>query len=130
MTSSQDETQLLHLPDRIKIYTREVFLLADTQPVVFAHSVVAPKDLNGAWHSLQHLGNRPLAALLFSHPLVHRAPLHFRTLTPHHALYRRAILNIAKPPAKLWARRSLFILRGAPLLVTEVFLPEILQLPS
>ncbi|MBW8076756.1 MAG: chorismate lyase, partial [Gallionella sp.] len=32
------------------------------------------------------------------------------------------------PPATLYARRSLFYLHGAPLLVTEVFLPEILEL--
>jgi chorismate--pyruvate lyase len=130
MTASHDETSLLGLSPRQKIYTREVFLLADNQPIVFAHSVVAPLHLRSAWQSLRHLGNRPLAALLFAHPLVQRAPLHYRTLKPNHPLYRRAIVMLGMPPPKLLARRSLFTLRGAPLLVTEVFLPDILKLPK
>ena len=130
MTAVHDETALLGQPPRQKIYTREVFLLADDQPVVFAHSVVAPQHLRGAWQALQHLGNRPLAALLFAHPLVQRAPLHYRTLKPNHPLYRRATVTLDTPPPKLWARRSLFTLHGAPLLVTEVFLPEILPLTT
>ena len=130
MTAAHDETALLGHSPRQKIYTREVFLLADNQPVVFAHSVVAPHHLRGAWQALQHLGNRPLAALLFAHPLVQRAPLHYRTLKPNHPLYRRATVTLDTPPPKLWARRSLFNLHGAPLLVTEVFLPEILLLAT
>ena len=35
---------------------------------------------------------------------------------------------IQEPPVSLWARRSLFVLCGSPLLVTEVFLPAILTL--
>jgi len=128
MIASHDEIALLGLSPHKKVYTREVFLLADKHPVVFAHSVVAPHHLHGAWHSLQHLGKRPLAALLFAHPLVHRAPLHYRTLKANHPLYRRAIITLDTPPPTLLARRSLFTLRGASLLVTEVFLPGVLKL--
>jgi chorismate--pyruvate lyase len=128
MAAAHDETALLGLPPQQKIHTREVFLLADNRPVVFAHSVTAPRHLRAAWHTLQHLGSRPLGALLFSHPLVRRAPLHYRALKPHHPLYRRAATVLDTPPARLWARRSLFTLHGAPLLVTEVFLPGILPL--
>lgn len=128
MPAAYDETALLGLPQQQKIYTREVFLLADNQPVVFAHSVVVPQHLRGAWQSLQHLGNRPLGALLFAHPLVQRAPLRYRVLKPNHPLYRRAAAVLDLPPHKLWARRSLFTLHGAPLLVTEVFLPRVLLL--
>jgi len=130
MPTWHDESALLGLPSRQQIYTREVFLLADHRPVVFAHSVVAPEHLRGAWQPVQHLGNRPLAALLFAHPLVQRAPLHFRRLGPRHPLYRRAVIMLDNPPAVLWARRSLFFLHHAPLLVTEVFLPRILELPK
>lgn len=128
MAASYDEAALLGLPLGKNIYTREVFLLADHKPVVFAHSVVALQHLRGAWQALQHLGNRPLAALLFAHPLVQRAPLHYRALKFSHPLYRRAIASLDNPPPKLWARRSMFTLYGAPLLVTEVFLPDILKL--
>ncbi|MDE2118482.1 MAG: chorismate lyase [Betaproteobacteria bacterium] len=127
-TAAYDETALLGLPPRQKIYTREVLLYADGMPVVFAHSVVAPQHLRGAWHALRRLGNHPLGALLFAHPLVERAPLHYKVLKPHHALYRGAVAVLDTAPGRLWARRSLFSLHGAPLLVTEVFLPGILKL--
>jgi chorismate--pyruvate lyase len=123
-----DEAALLGMPTQQKIYTREVFLHADGRPVVFAHSVVASQHLCGAWHALRNLGNRPLGALLFAHPLVRRSALHFYALKPNHPLYRRAAVALDTPPQKLWARRSLFILRNAPLLVTEIFLPDILTL--
>ncbi len=128
--AAHDETALLGLPLRQRIYTREVFLYADGMPVVFAHSVAAPQHLRGAWHALQNLGNKPLGALLFTHPLVERAPLHYKALQPQHALYQRAAAVLDAAPERMWARRSLFSLHGAPLLVTEVFLPDILKLPK
>ena len=126
--ASRDELAILNVPRRQKIYTREVFLYADNHPVVFAHSVVASQHLRGAWHALQHLGSRPLGALLFSHPLVQRAPLCYSALKPDHPLYQQAAIELTTPPPRLWARRSVFTLQGEPLLVTEVFLPGILKL--
>ena len=109
-------------------WSRDVFLCADGQPVVFAHSTCAIRHLHGAWRALAELGNRPLGALLFSHPLIRRQPLHYKALAAQYPLYRRAAAILIDPPDRLWARRSLFYLHGAPLLVTEVFLPAILKL--
>lgn len=127
-TTTHDEAALLGQAPRQKVYAREIFLLADNKPVVFAHSVVAARHLSGTWRALQHLGNRSLGTLLFTHPEVHRAPLYFCALKSTHPLYRRAAATLDSPPDKLWARRSLFTMHGAPLLVTEVFLPSILSL--
>jgi len=136
-----DEAALLGIAPHRRAWSREVFLYADGQPVVFAHSTCAYEHLRGAWQAMRGLGNRSLGSLLFTHPLVIRQPLHFKALRAHHpsvgpassvgrALARHVGLkpdpqNISAP---LWARRSLFTLHGAPLLVTEVFLPEILKL--
>ena len=109
-------------------WSREVFLYADSMPVVFAHSACARQHLRGAWSAVCGLGNKPLGALLFAHPLVERKPLHYKALRGTHPLYQRAAVVLGHPPGRLWARRSLFYLHGAPLLVTEVFLPEILKL--
>lgn len=127
-SATYDEAILLGLPARQKIYTREVFLYADDLPVVYAHSVVTAQHLRGPWHALRHLGSRPLGELLFAHPLVQRSALHFHATRPNHPLYQRAINALNILPPKLWARRSLFILHRAPLLVTEIFLPDILNL--
>ncbi len=123
-----DEAALLSIAPHRLAYSREVFLYADGQPVVFAHSACLQDDLRGAWSSITGLGNRSLGSLLFTHPLVMRQPLHFKALRAHHPLYRSASAVLAVAPDRLWARRSLFYLHGAPLLVTEVFLPQIFRL--
>ncbi|MBI3902352.1 MAG: chorismate lyase [Nitrosomonadales bacterium] len=124
---AHDEAALLGIAPQQLAYSREVFLYADAQPVVFAHSACAAQHLRGAWAALGGMGNKPLGAMLFAHPLVERGPLRFKALAMHHPLYRRTALPVGAPP-RLWARRSLFTLHGAPLLVTEVFLPAILKL--
>jgi chorismate--pyruvate lyase len=125
---AHDESCVLDIPSRQFAYSREVFLLADGQPVVFAHSACAQAHLHGAWQAMSGLGNRSLGSLLFTHPLVIRQPLHYLALRAHHRLYQRAASMLKAAPDTLYARRSLFHLHGAPLLVTEVFLPEILNL--
>jgi chorismate--pyruvate lyase len=122
-----DEATLLDIAPHRLAYSREVFLHADGKPVVFAHSTCASKHLRGSWKAMNGLGNRSLGSLLFTHPLVIRQPLHFKALRAHHPLYLCAT-QMGVAPDTLWARRSLFTLNGAPLLVTEVFLPEILKL--
>ena len=123
-----DESALLGISAQQIAYTREVHLIADEQPVVFAHSVVARHHLSGVWAQVRTLGNRPLGAMLFAHPLVERKPLHYKALRNSHPLYQRAASVLNNQTQRLWARRSLFLLHGAPLLVTEVFLPGILDL--
>jgi len=125
-----DESALLGIAPQQLAWSREVFLCADDQPVVFAHSACAARELRGAWQALRGLGCKPLGALLFSHPQVVRQPLHYKALHAHHPLYRRAASVLPDPPDRLWARRSLFYLHNAPLLVTEVFLPGILLLTN
>jgi chorismate--pyruvate lyase len=123
-----DESALLGIAAQQLAYAREVYLYADDQPVVFAHSVVAQQHLYGAWAAVCGLGNKPLGAMLFAHPLVERKPLHYKALRDTHPLYQHAASELSDPPQRLWARRSLFLLHDAPLLVTEVFLPRILLL--
>lgn len=123
-----DESSLLNLPAHHHAYSREVYLYADAQPVVFAHSACASQHLRGIWRAMNGLGNRSLGSLLFTHPQVTRRPLHYLALRAPHPLYQRAASVLATAPDILYARRSLFQLHGAPLLVTEVFLPYILRL--
>lgn len=113
---------------RARVLVREVFLRCGPTPVVFAHTVLDPRTLSGAWRSLATLGSRPLGAALFADPRVRRHPLYCRTIGRHHELHRRLSKLLPVVPASLWARRSLFGLHNSPILVTEVFLPEILAL--
>lgn len=123
-----DEFTLLGLAPKERALIREVILLCDDRPLVFAHSVIPRAGLAGPWRSLSRLGNRPLGEALFTDPRIVRNPLQFRRLDRRHPLYRCAVSQLTERPCCLWARRSVFCRDGYPILVTEVFLPELLQL--
>ncbi len=123
----QDEAALLHLPANKAALIREVLLIGNNQPVVFAHSILPRASLRGAWNGLGRLGNKPLGAILFANPKVKRTPLCYKKLSPNHVLYQRAIKHLSQKPIYLWARRSLFSLNCANILVTEIFLPNLLE---
>ena len=123
-----DEALLLNLSLRQKALLREVYLYCSGKPAVFAHSVLPHKSLRGDWQGLGCLGNKSLGATLFTNPNVVRTALEFKKLSNHHALYRRAVADLDSRPQALWARRSVFNLNGAVILVTEVFLPQVLIL--
>ena len=106
---------------------REVLLHAGGRRVVMAHSIVARADLRGAWHRVRALGTRPLATALFADPLVARGPFEYARLDSRHPLWRRASHLLGGKLPVLWARRSLFRRRGRPLMVTEVFLPGLVE---
>ena len=122
-----DEALLLGMRSHERAWLREVTLCCDGRPVVFAHSVLPRRSLYGPWQTFRKLGNRPLGAALFANPCVVRTPLSFRKLRPGQALYQRALAGLDARPACLWARRSVFMLKGAVILVTEVFLPGLLN---
>ncbi|HZV61289.1 MAG TPA: chorismate lyase [Methylophilaceae bacterium] len=123
-----DEARLLKLKPWQKTWVREVYLDCNHKPTVFAHSVLPVDSLRGSWLNLGRLGNRSLGSALFSNPLVRRTPLAFRKLSRQHPLYYKAALQLQSPPPELWARRSVFYLGSSAILVTEIFLPQVLVL--
>jgi chorismate--pyruvate lyase len=121
-----DERAALGVAHHGDLWIREVLLVADGVPVVFARSLVPTTSIPAVWHLLHGLGGRPLANVLFNDPRVRRSPLEAARLDArdsrwHHAA--RATGRVDQPP--LWARRSAFRRQGSPLLITEIFLPEI-----
>jgi chorismate lyase len=121
----QDEATLLRLKPQQKTLVREVLLMGDNQAVVFAHSVLPLASLRGTWRGLGRLGNKPLGAALFKNPRVIRTPLSYKKLSRNHVLYQKAVKHLPIFPTYMWARRSIFSLNCANILVTEVFLPNI-----
>jgi chorismate--pyruvate lyase len=126
--ADRDERFVFAHRGRARVLVREVFLCCGDTPVVFAHTVLDSHDVCGAWRSVARLGSRPLGAALFADPRVERHALHTRRIGRHHELHRRLQQHVAFASPSLWARRSLFRLHNSPILVTEVFLPEILRL--
>ena len=124
-----DEHPALGLHPRRLSLIRDVLLTCAGRPLVYAHSVIPTAGLDGPWRNLSRLGNRPLGEALFADPQVQRHPLQYRRLDGRHPLYRAAIEHVTDKPPALWARRSVFARDDHPILVTEVFLPEVLRLP-
>ncbi len=125
MKPLDDEARVLNIETYQTALTREVVLEGNGKPVVFAHSVLPRASLRGDWSGLSHLGNKPLGAALFANPKVKRTSLTYKKLSCHHPLYQRVAKHEAKLPDSLWARRSMFSLDCASILVTEIFLPQI-----
>lgn len=128
VTPNEDERRALGLRHGEQAIVREVLLKSNTTVLVFAHTAMHPRDLRGAWRGLSRLGSRPLAEMLFHDPTVTRMAMEYRRLPATHALMThmdemRLLDNETRHT--IWARRSVFLKRGAPLLVTEVFLSAI-----
>lgn len=124
----------LHRPGRV--WEREVLLRCDNTPVVFAHTVVPMSATAADWPLFSALGERSLGTTLFGDPQVRRGVLEFARLREGHPLAQRAAAaldmeNEASPRERiLYARRCLYRRRQGTLLVTEVFLPSVLDLRS
>lgn len=131
---SNDEVQRLKLKSRQYALIREVLLYCGNTPVIFARTVIPITTLTGPQRQLSHLGNQPLGEFLFAQPDLQRDAMEIAVLKHGHQLFDNAINSVSDQslnlPEKIWARRSIFRLRYKPLLVAEVFLPDILSTAS
>lgn len=114
-----EEARLLGLRFRQHALIREVLLYLDGVPVVYARSVLPLSSLKGKNRILGHMARRSLGAELFRPPRARRRAV-WVAQVPATALPAEAG---AREPA--WGRQSLFLKRGRPLLVAEVFLPAL-----
>jgi len=119
------ENQQLQMRRAETALVREVALLGHGTPWVFARTLIPASSLRGPARRLANLGNKPLGAVLFSDASMRRGPIQIARLLPRHPLFIAATCNMMQKPTELWGRRTLFYLSGKPLLVNEIFLPEL-----
>ncbi len=122
-TPTATELRLLELPARQRALLREVFLLLDGTPVVFARSVLPLASLHGANRVLGHMAKRSLGLELFRPPRAERRAVWVTHLDAAH-------LPLPDTTGALWGRQSLFVKRGSPCLVAEFFLPTLWAWPD
>jgi chorismate--pyruvate lyase len=84
--------------------------------------------LTGEEQALAHLKERSLGSVLFKNPALQRSEFEIACLKPRMFLHSKAITAVEQSLPDLWARRSLFSLPGKSLLLTEVFLPDMILL--
>ena len=118
-----DEAQALQMKPGSLALIRQVQLLCDGEPWVYARTVIPATSLRGRLRRLAYLGTRPLGGMLFSDPGMRRAPVELVRLGQGQPLYRAATRECDKCPAEIWGRRAVFRLAKRPLLVSEIFLP-------
>lgn len=116
-------------------YVREVVLLLDGVPVVWARSATPLHAIQGPWRAMRGLGTRPLAELLFAGRRVQRLPLQAHRLARRSGMERhvrkqwmRLPIETAEASVPRWARSSVFLHKGQPLRVMEAFAPWVSRL--
>ena len=118
-----DERRVLRMQSGRRALIRQVELLCDTQPWVYARTIIPARSLVGARRRLARLGNRPLGAMLFSERGMQRSGVELARVIPGQDLFADAVCGLTQVPDEIWGRRSLFQIAGRPLLVSEIFLP-------
>jgi len=119
------ESRLLKTSPTKYTLTREVLLYADDIPLVLARTIIPEPTIRSAHQNLSHLGNRPLGEVIFSYPKLERLALEI-TQVPNQ-LWRASIQQKIHLQQDLWGRRTIYAIHHHPLLVSEFFLPEILN---
>ena len=124
-----DEARAIGLPRPERVWEREVLLECDGKPAVFGHTVVPTSCTASDWPLFSALGERSLGTTLFYDPLVRRGQLEFARIRAGHPLFARVRAAIGGADDTIYyARRCVYRRHQGLLLVTEVFLPEVLKL--
>jgi chorismate--pyruvate lyase len=119
------ERRLLAMKPATVARVRQVRLLCDGVPWVFARTAIPYSTLTGPVRRLALLGTRPLGAVLFADKTMRRGGLEIAAIGRGDFLYRQATRGLRNKPSTIWGRRSVFFLSDRPLLVNEIFLPAI-----
>ncbi len=118
-----DEVRALGMRRNRKAIIRQVQLLCNGTPWIYARTVIPVSSLRGRLKRLARLGTRPLGGVLFADPGMRRGGVELARILPGEALHRAALGASCRSAQAIWGRRSVFTLARHPLLVSEVFLP-------
>ena len=118
-----DEVRALDMKADARAIIRQVQLLCDGRPWIYARTIIPLTSLRGRLRRLVHLGTRPLGGMLFADPGMRREIVELARIRKGQALYSAATHGMKSRPASVWGRRAVFRIARRPLLVTEVFLP-------
>lgn len=123
-TPMRDEAAALGRPARERAMVREVTLCCGDDVMVFARTVIPRASMEQGLGWLGRIGTRPLGDILFADPGTTRGPIEVVHVPRGHFLCGR---SRAPDGTGFWGRRSVFVLRGLPLLISEFFLPRVWQ---
>ncbi len=120
------ERQLLKQPPAQYTLIREVLLHADNIPLILARSIIPEATIQVAHRNLSHLGTRPLGEVIFAYPNLQRLSLEITQVSPD--AWREPCRNEFQIQQPVWGRRTIYAIPAQPLLVSELFLPAVLDI--
>ena len=91
-----------------KVKTREVILLGNKSPRVFARSLIPLDTINHGFSKLGDLGTKPLGDILFEKRIFRRVEIVFAKFADGENIF--------------WGRKTKYLVKDYPLSVMEVFL--------
>lgn len=123
-----NEARALGLDPRKYAMVRQVELLCDDTPWVYARTIIPRKTLAGRLRRLAHLQSQSLGAVLFASPTMRRGEVEIANILANSKVHGLIERRGGHLPASVWARRSVFRVYKKPLLVSEIFLPDMEKL--
>jgi len=126
---NSDESRYFHFKVK-RCRVREVLLCFDGKPLVMARSIIPTSSSSGSNQAILRLGRTPLGGVLFSKFRSHSKSRPLREiacLNKGDYFWKTCQKRYPSLTPSIWARRTLYDLRGHKLLVSELFLPELLQ---
>jgi len=124
------EKKALNMTTRAYALIREVLIYSEGKKWMYARTVFPHQTLTGQQRCLARLKTRSLGSVLFKDPTLERDPFDVTCLLPDMPFHRFVTQQANMTAEAIWGRRSRFVLRGKPLLLSEFFLPDIARLES
>ena len=126
-TIYQDEATKLGIDVECPCWIREVIMLCNDKQWLYGRTVIPECSLHGKVKDITQLGSIPLGRILFSDPKTQRDNFEYTYIKAAQLYHQRMQVFIPDVTQDLWARRSIFNYDKKPLLLTELFLPEMTQ---
>jgi chorismate--pyruvate lyase len=119
------ERRLMGLPEQRYHLVREVLLHVDGTPLILARTIIPDSTIKAVNNKLAHLGNRPLGEIIFAYPKLERVAMDVSLVKP--STWTDSVLVETDIQQALWGRRTVYGITHHQMLVSEFFLPAILD---
>lgn len=113
MMSKTESLALKSCHGRLQGIVREVEIYCDEQIWMYGRTVIPKTTLTGKERRLLALGNQSIGEILFADPTLVRSEFE--------------VAKIKYQDEDFWGRRSFFFVSGKPLLMTEIFMPAMMN---
>lgn len=117
----QSEVNLLTMRPRENAIIREVLLMCNGEPWVFARSIIPASAIKGRLRRLRKFSDSSLGAMLFSDTSMRRKPFQIIRINGQS---KQLPIQCQSEATTFWGRRCRFELAGKAIMVSEIFLPK------